>query len=168
MLGLDNAVTVLHWLCPLRPHGKAKLHFLFHSRAGRRPVTKQRRTQQRKQPARVKADKNATALANKEEVPPLKKMRMYVRALLLGAEQGDTTLSFERLSILLKGSHRGQCGRFRGSWPHPDSRYWFHKREKVAVRHEGSALCGGVNGTGLGFWSFLLHTQCLSASLNQA
>lgn len=61
-----------------------------------------------------------------------------------------------------------QCGRFRGSWPHPDSRYWFHKREKVAVRHEGSALCGGVNGTGLGFWSFLLHTQCLSASLNQA
>ncbi|EOA96536.1 Targeting protein for Xklp2, partial [Anas platyrhynchos] len=45
-------------------------------RAGRRPVTKQRRTQQRKQPARVKADKNATALASKEEVPPLKKMRI--------------------------------------------------------------------------------------------
>ncbi|XP_040432252.1 targeting protein for Xklp2 isoform X4 [Cygnus olor] len=45
-------------------------------RAGRRPVMKQRKTQQRKQPARVKADKNAPALANKEEVPPLKKMRM--------------------------------------------------------------------------------------------
>ncbi|XP_040432250.1 targeting protein for Xklp2 isoform X2 [Cygnus olor] len=45
-------------------------------RAGRRPVMKQRKTQQRKQPARVKADKNAPALANKEEVPPLKKMRI--------------------------------------------------------------------------------------------
>ncbi|XP_035422956.1 targeting protein for Xklp2 isoform X2 [Cygnus atratus] len=45
-------------------------------RAGRRPAMKQRKTQQRKQPARVKADKNAPALANKEEVPPLKKMRI--------------------------------------------------------------------------------------------
>ncbi|XP_035199931.1 targeting protein for Xklp2 isoform X2 [Oxyura jamaicensis] len=45
-------------------------------RAGRRPATKQRKTQQRKQAARVKVDKNATALANKEEVPPLKKMRI--------------------------------------------------------------------------------------------
>ncbi|NXI70349.1 TPX2 protein, partial [Anseranas semipalmata] len=45
-------------------------------RAGRRPATKQRKTQQRKQPARVKAEKNAIALANKEEVPPLKKMRI--------------------------------------------------------------------------------------------
>ncbi|XP_047906554.2 targeting protein for Xklp2 isoform X3 [Anser cygnoides] len=45
-------------------------------RAGRRPATKQRKTQQRKQPARVKADKNTPALANKEEVPPLKKMRI--------------------------------------------------------------------------------------------
>ncbi|NXK48756.1 TPX2B protein, partial [Chauna torquata] len=45
-------------------------------RAGRRPATKQRKTQQRKQPSRVKAEKNVIALANKEEVPPLKKMRI--------------------------------------------------------------------------------------------
>ncbi|XP_052539722.1 targeting protein for Xklp2 isoform X1 [Tympanuchus pallidicinctus] len=45
-------------------------------RAGRRPAAKQRKTQQRKQPAAVKVEKNATALANKEEAPPLKKMRI--------------------------------------------------------------------------------------------
>ncbi|NXT45061.1 TPX2B protein, partial [Pelecanoides urinatrix] len=45
-------------------------------RAGRRQATKQRKTQQRKQPARINAERNANALANKEEVPPLKKMRI--------------------------------------------------------------------------------------------
>ncbi|KAM6378491.1 targeting protein for Xklp2 isoform 3-T4 [Pluvialis apricaria] len=45
-------------------------------RAGRRQGTKQRRTQQRKQLARTKAERNANALVNKEEVPPLKKMRI--------------------------------------------------------------------------------------------
>ncbi|NXJ10541.1 TPX2B protein, partial [Odontophorus gujanensis] len=45
-------------------------------RAGRRPATKQRKTQQRKQPARAKVEKNDTSLANKEEAPPLKKMRI--------------------------------------------------------------------------------------------
>ncbi|NXC22050.1 TPX2B protein, partial [Corythaeola cristata] len=45
-------------------------------RAGRRQATKQRKTQQRKQPARVKAERNADALANKEEVPPLKKIKI--------------------------------------------------------------------------------------------
>ncbi|KFV05313.1 Targeting protein for Xklp2-B, partial [Pterocles gutturalis] len=45
-------------------------------RAGRRKAPKQRKTQQRKQPARVKAETNSDALVKKEEVPPLKKMRM--------------------------------------------------------------------------------------------
>ncbi|KFZ63777.1 Targeting protein for Xklp2-B, partial [Podiceps cristatus] len=45
-------------------------------RAGRRQATKQRKAQQHKQPARIKAERNANALANKEEVPPLKKMRI--------------------------------------------------------------------------------------------
>ncbi|XP_009948790.1 PREDICTED: targeting protein for Xklp2 [Leptosomus discolor] len=45
-------------------------------RAGRRQAAAQRKTQQRKQPARVKAERNANALGNKEEVPPLKKMRI--------------------------------------------------------------------------------------------
>ncbi|XP_010567705.1 PREDICTED: targeting protein for Xklp2 isoform X2 [Haliaeetus leucocephalus] len=45
-------------------------------RAGRRQATTQRKTQQRKQPARIKAERNANALVNKEEVPPLKKMRI--------------------------------------------------------------------------------------------
>eukprot|EP00076_Gallus_gallus_P032388 XP_024997926.1 targeting protein for Xklp2 isoform X2 [Gallus gallus] len=45
-------------------------------RAGRRPATKQRKTQQRKQPARVRVEKNDTTLANKEEAPPLKKMKI--------------------------------------------------------------------------------------------
>ncbi|KAM6052822.1 targeting protein for Xklp2 isoform 3-T3 [Theristicus caerulescens] len=45
-------------------------------RAGRRQATKQRKTQQRKQPARIRAERNANASVNKEEVPPLKKMRM--------------------------------------------------------------------------------------------
>uniref|UniRef100_A0A8C8AAW5 TPX2 microtubule nucleation factor n=1 Tax=Otus sunia TaxID=257818 RepID=A0A8C8AAW5_9STRI len=45
-------------------------------RTGRRQATTQRKTQQRKQPARIKAERNATALVNKEEVPPLKKMRI--------------------------------------------------------------------------------------------
>ncbi|XP_065610419.1 targeting protein for Xklp2 isoform X1 [Cyrtonyx montezumae] len=47
-----------------------------HQRAGRRPATKQRKTQQHKQPARAKVEKNDTALTNKEEAPPLKKMRI--------------------------------------------------------------------------------------------
>ncbi|NXB12466.1 TPX2B protein, partial [Cnemophilus loriae] len=45
-------------------------------RAGRRLATKQGKTQQRKQPGRIKAEKIANALDNKEEVPPLKKMRI--------------------------------------------------------------------------------------------
>ncbi|KAM6053652.1 targeting protein for Xklp2 isoform 1-T1 [Chlamydotis macqueenii] len=45
-------------------------------RAGRRQATKQRKTQQRKQPARIKVERNADALVNKEEAPPLKKMRI--------------------------------------------------------------------------------------------
>ncbi|NXY49890.1 TPX2B protein, partial [Ceuthmochares aereus] len=44
-------------------------------RASRRQTTRQR-TQQRKQLARVKVDKSANALDNKDEVPPLKKMRI--------------------------------------------------------------------------------------------
>ncbi|KFQ98790.1 Targeting protein for Xklp2, partial [Opisthocomus hoazin] len=49
-------------------------------RAGRRQAAKQRKTQQRKQPARIKAEKNSDALVNKEEVPPLKKMRISRRS----------------------------------------------------------------------------------------
>ncbi|XP_074461870.1 targeting protein for Xklp2 isoform X3 [Larus michahellis] len=45
-------------------------------RGGRRQATKQRKTQQRKQPTRIKAERNANALVNTEEVPPLKKMRI--------------------------------------------------------------------------------------------
>ncbi|NWS15864.1 TPX2B protein, partial [Pachyramphus minor] len=45
-------------------------------RAGKRPATKPRKTQQRKQPGRVKAERIANALDDKEEVPPLKKMRI--------------------------------------------------------------------------------------------
>ncbi|NXX84337.1 TPX2B protein, partial [Urocolius indicus] len=45
-------------------------------RAGRRPAPRRRKAQQRKQPARVKAEGNANALDNKEDVPPLKKMRI--------------------------------------------------------------------------------------------
>ncbi|NXE83818.1 TPX2 protein, partial [Cochlearius cochlearius] len=46
-------------------------------RAGRRQATKQRKTQQRKQPARIKVERNANASVDKEEVPPLKKMRIF-------------------------------------------------------------------------------------------
>ncbi|NXY19048.1 TPX2B protein, partial [Atrichornis clamosus] len=45
-------------------------------RASRRLATKQGKTQQRKQPARIKAERIANALENKEEVPPLKKIRI--------------------------------------------------------------------------------------------
>ncbi|NXM44363.1 TPX2B protein, partial [Gymnorhina tibicen] len=45
-------------------------------RASRRLATKQGKTQQRKQPGRVKAERIANALDNTEEVPPLKKMRI--------------------------------------------------------------------------------------------
>ncbi|NWW93205.1 TPX2B protein, partial [Rhynochetos jubatus] len=45
-------------------------------RAGRRPAMKQKKAQQHKQPARVKAEGNGTAAVNKEEVPPPKKMRI--------------------------------------------------------------------------------------------
>lgn len=84
--------------------GKANLRFLFYSRAGRRQATTQRKTQQRKQPARIKAERNANALVNKEEVPPLKKMRMYViKVFLFGAGKGDKTVSSERISTRLRG-----------------------------------------------------------------
>ncbi|XP_062361332.1 targeting protein for Xklp2 isoform X3 [Cinclus cinclus] len=45
-------------------------------RPGRRLATKQGKTQQRKQPGRIKAERIANALDNKEDVPPLKKMRI--------------------------------------------------------------------------------------------
>ncbi|NWY25904.1 TPX2 protein, partial [Pheucticus melanocephalus] len=45
-------------------------------RPGRRLAAKQGKTQQRKQPGRVKAERIADALENKEDVPPLKKMRL--------------------------------------------------------------------------------------------
>ncbi|XP_013813777.2 targeting protein for Xklp2 isoform X2 [Apteryx mantelli] len=45
-------------------------------RAGRRQATKQRKTQQRKHLAKIKAERNAVALVNNEEVPPMKKMRI--------------------------------------------------------------------------------------------
>ncbi|NXA03585.1 TPX2 protein, partial [Sapayoa aenigma] len=45
-------------------------------RAGRRQATKQRKGQQRKQSGRIKAERIASALDNKEDVPPLKKMRI--------------------------------------------------------------------------------------------
>ncbi|KFU86896.1 Targeting protein for Xklp2, partial [Chaetura pelagica] len=45
-------------------------------RAGRRQAQKQRKAQPHKQAARIKAERNADALANKEGVPPLKKMRV--------------------------------------------------------------------------------------------
>ncbi|KFQ29368.1 Targeting protein for Xklp2-B, partial [Mesitornis unicolor] len=44
-------------------------------RAGRKQTTKQRKAQQRRQPGRVKVEKDADAV-EKEEVPPLKKMRV--------------------------------------------------------------------------------------------
>lgn len=84
--------------------GKANLYFLFYSRAGRRQATTQRKTQQRKQPARIKAERNANALVNKEDVPPLKKMRMYViKVFLFVAGKGDKTVSLERISTWLRG-----------------------------------------------------------------
>ncbi|NXV52719.1 TPX2 protein, partial [Uria aalge] len=45
-------------------------------RGGRRQATKQRKTQQRKQPTRIKVERNANVLVNTEEIPPLKKMRI--------------------------------------------------------------------------------------------
>ncbi|NWT27102.1 TPX2 protein, partial [Cardinalis cardinalis] len=45
-------------------------------RPGRRLAAKQGKTQQRKQPGRIKAERIANALENKEDVPPLKKMRL--------------------------------------------------------------------------------------------
>ncbi|XP_009091287.2 targeting protein for Xklp2 isoform X1 [Serinus canaria] len=45
-------------------------------RPGRRLATKQGKTQQRKQPGRIKAERIANALDNKEDIPPLKKMRL--------------------------------------------------------------------------------------------
>ncbi|NXT14483.1 TPX2B protein, partial [Prunella fulvescens] len=45
-------------------------------RPSRRLATKQGKTQQHKQPGRIKAEKIANALDNKEDVPPLKKMRL--------------------------------------------------------------------------------------------
>ncbi|NXF22749.1 TPX2 protein, partial [Rhodinocichla rosea] len=45
-------------------------------RPGRRLAAKQGKTQQHKQPGRIKAERNADALDNKEDVPPLKKMRL--------------------------------------------------------------------------------------------
>ncbi|RMB95740.1 hypothetical protein DUI87_27853 [Hirundo rustica rustica] len=48
-------------------------------RPGRKPATKQGKTQQRKQPGRMKAERIANTLDNKEDVPPLKKMRMRTK-----------------------------------------------------------------------------------------
>ncbi|NXR78219.1 TPX2B protein, partial [Pycnonotus jocosus] len=45
-------------------------------RPGRKLATKQGKTQQRKQPGRIKAEKIANTVDNKEGVPPLKKMRI--------------------------------------------------------------------------------------------
>ncbi|NWR07123.1 TPX2B protein, partial [Paradoxornis webbianus] len=45
-------------------------------RPGRKLATKQGKTQQRKQPGRIKAERIANSLDNKEDVPPLKKMRI--------------------------------------------------------------------------------------------
>ncbi|XP_032930516.1 targeting protein for Xklp2 isoform X1 [Catharus ustulatus] len=45
-------------------------------RPGRRPTTKQGKTQQHKQPGRIKAERIANALENKDDVPPLKKMKI--------------------------------------------------------------------------------------------
>ncbi|NWU77752.1 TPX2B protein, partial [Onychorhynchus coronatus] len=45
-------------------------------RVGKRSATKPRKTQQRQQPGRIKAETVANAPDNKEEVPPLKKMRI--------------------------------------------------------------------------------------------
>ncbi|NWI89659.1 TPX2 protein, partial [Pitta sordida] len=45
-------------------------------RAGKRQATKQRKKQQHKQPGRIKAEGIANAPDNKEDVPPLKKMRI--------------------------------------------------------------------------------------------
>ncbi|NWZ37455.1 TPX2B protein, partial [Brachypodius atriceps] len=45
-------------------------------RPGRKLATKQGKTQQRKQPGRIKAERTANTLDNKEDVPPLKKMRI--------------------------------------------------------------------------------------------
>ncbi|NXY38210.1 TPX2B protein, partial [Pomatorhinus ruficollis] len=45
-------------------------------RPGRKLATKQGKTQQRKQPSRIKAERIANSLDNKEDVPPLKKMRI--------------------------------------------------------------------------------------------
>ncbi|KAJ7416355.1 Targeting protein for Xklp2 [Pitangus sulphuratus] len=79
-------------------------------RVGKRAATKPRKTQQRKQPGRIKAERIANALDNKEEVPPLKKMRMYViKVLPFGAGKGDKTVPLERISTCLRGfSHKGQ------------------------------------------------------------
>lgn len=83
-------------VCPPQPCGKADLCFLFCSRAGRRQAATQKKTQQRKQPARVKAERNANALVNTEEAPPMKKMRMYViKVLLSEAGKRDTTVFLE-------------------------------------------------------------------------
>ncbi|NWR21351.1 TPX2B protein, partial [Emberiza fucata] len=45
-------------------------------RPGRRLAAKQGKTQQHKQPGRIKAERSDNALENKEDVPPLKKMRL--------------------------------------------------------------------------------------------
>ncbi|KAM7005086.1 targeting protein for Xklp2 isoform 3-T3 [Passerculus sandwichensis] len=45
-------------------------------RPGRRLAPKHGKTQQRKQPGRIKAEKIDNALENKEDVPPMKKMRL--------------------------------------------------------------------------------------------
>ncbi|NXR68037.1 TPX2B protein, partial [Rhadina sibilatrix] len=47
-------------------------------RPGRKLATKQGKAQQRKQPGRIKAERIANTLDNKEDVPPLKKMRTEV------------------------------------------------------------------------------------------
>ncbi|NWI49121.1 TPX2 protein, partial [Calyptomena viridis] len=59
-------------------------------RAGRRQATKQRKKQQLKQPGRIKAERTANALDNKEDVPPLKKMRIS------GSREKETEESTKR------------------------------------------------------------------------
>ncbi|XP_062445453.1 targeting protein for Xklp2 isoform X2 [Rhea pennata] len=56
-------------------------------RAGRRQATQQRKTQQNKHLAKVKAERNAVALVNNEEVPPLKKMKIREKLMEVSAKR---------------------------------------------------------------------------------
>ncbi|NXX71204.1 TPX2B protein, partial [Spizella passerina] len=73
-------------------------------RPGRRLAPKQGKTQQRKQPGRIKAEKIDNALENKEDVPPMKKMR------LSGSREKvtETTIKKEPLQDLELSPGRGK------------------------------------------------------------